>query len=97
MRATSNDDFAAFVPDRLGRVFRDDADFGQRVAGIGLDLEPDAKARLRLPDGGHFGAGIARDHVSGSRAEGLLGLACRGGRSKIRHNNNRSRVAVRKC
>ena len=49
-------------PDRLGRGLGDDADFGQRVAGVGLDLEPDAKPRLRVPDGDHFGAGIAGDH-----------------------------------
>ncbi len=53
-------------PDRLGRRFRNDADFGQRVAGVGLDLEPDAKPRLRVPDGDHFGAGIAGDHGGGA-------------------------------
>jgi hypothetical protein len=29
---------------------------------VGLDLEPDLEARLRLPDGDHFGTGIAGDH-----------------------------------
>ena len=53
---------AALLPDRLRRLFRDDADLGQRFAGVGLDLEPDAKARLGRPDGGHLGAGVARDH-----------------------------------
>jgi hypothetical protein len=27
-----------------------------------LDLEPDLEAGLRLPDGGHFRAGVAGDH-----------------------------------
>ncbi|MFM5954813.1 MAG: aldehyde dehydrogenase family protein [Novosphingobium sp.] len=30
---------------------------------MGLDLEPDAIARFRLPDRGHCGAGVAGDHV----------------------------------
>ena len=50
------------VPDRLRRRFRDHADLGHRLAGVSLDLEPDAKARLGRPDGGHLGAGIAGDH-----------------------------------
>src|SRR2546423_12849113 len=54
---------AGLVPDRPGGFFRDDADFGQRVAGMSLDLEPDAKPRLRLPYRGHFGPGIAWDHM----------------------------------
>ena len=33
-----------------------------RVGGMRLDLEPDAEAGLRLPDRGHFRAGIAGDH-----------------------------------
>ena len=41
---------AALVPDLLGRRFRDDAELGHGVGGMRLDLEPDAKARLRLPD-----------------------------------------------
>jgi hypothetical protein len=28
-----------------------------------LDLEPDLEARLRLPDGGHFRAGITGNHL----------------------------------
>ena len=54
---------AALFPDRLGRLLRDDAELGQRVAGIGLDLEPDAELGFRRPDGDHFRAGIAGDHV----------------------------------
>ena len=68
---------AALLPDRLRRLLRDDAEFGQRVAGVGLDLEPDAEARLGRPDRGHLGAGIAGDHRSGSRlvrlARGSIG------------------------
>ena len=55
-------DMAGALPDRRGGGLRDHADFGERVAGMGLDLEPDAKPRLRLPDLHHVGAGIARDH-----------------------------------
>ena len=62
MRATSKVDMPGLLPDRLGALLRDHADFGERVAGMRLDFEPDAKARLRLPDRNHFGAGIARDH-----------------------------------
>src|SRR3546814_15129169 len=35
---------------------------GLRVAGMRLDLEPDAEPVLRLPDGGHLGE-IGRAHV----------------------------------
>ena len=49
-------------PDASGGFLRDDAEFRQRVGRMGLDLEPDAKARLRLPDRGHFRAGVAGDH-----------------------------------
>ena len=45
----------ALVPDRLRRFLRDDAELGHRVGGMRLDLEPDAKPRLRRPDRGHFG------------------------------------------
>ena len=34
-----------------------------RVGGVRLDLEPDAKARLRRPDRGHFRAGVAGNHM----------------------------------
>ena len=55
-------DVPGAVPDRLGAFLRNDPDLGQRIAGMRLDLEPDAEARLGLPDGDHFGAGIAGDH-----------------------------------
>ncbi len=49
-------------PDRPGGFLGDGAEFGQRVGGVRLDLEPDLETGLRLPDGGHFRAGIAGDH-----------------------------------
>jgi hypothetical protein len=50
------------APDGLGVRLRDRAERGHRVAGMGLDLEPDAELRLGRPDGDHLGAGIAGDH-----------------------------------
>ena len=52
----------ALFPHDLGGVLGDHAQFGLRVAGMGLDLEPDAELVCGLPNGGHLGAGIARDH-----------------------------------
>ena len=49
-------------PDRLRGLFRNDAEFRQRIGRMRLDLEPDLEARLRLPDGGHFRTGVARNH-----------------------------------
>ena len=55
-------DVAGLGPDVFRALLGDHADFGEGVAGVGLDLEPDLEPRLRLPDGDHFGTGIARDH-----------------------------------
>ena len=52
----------ALGPDGFGGFLRDHAEFRQRVRRMRLDLEPDLEARLRLPDRGHFRAGIAGDH-----------------------------------
>jgi hypothetical protein len=52
----------ALVPDFFRRFLRDHAEFGHGVGGMGLDLEPDAEARLGRPDGGGFGPAVARDH-----------------------------------
>lgn len=52
----------ALLPDLGGGRFRDDAELGHGVGRVRLDLEPDAIARLRVPDRGHCGPGIARDH-----------------------------------
>ena len=46
------------------------AQLRQRLGRMRLDLEPDAEAGLRLPDLGHFFAGVARDHRRAFR-EGL--------------------------
>ena len=56
------DGVAAALPD-LGRgLLRHEAELGHGVEGVRLDLEPDAEARLRRPDVGHFRAAVARDH-----------------------------------
>jgi hypothetical protein len=52
----------AALPDRLGGRLGDHAEFRLGVAGMGLDLEPDAEAVLRLPDLGHFGPAVTRNH-----------------------------------
>src|SRR5216683_5855001 len=49
-------------PDRLCGVLRNHAEFRLRIRRVRLDLEPDLEARLRLPDGGHFRAGVAGNH-----------------------------------
>ena len=59
---------AATVADRLGGRFRDHPELGHGVGGMRLDLEPDAIARLRIPDRGHVGPGVARDHAASPRA-----------------------------
>ena len=53
------------VPDVLGAFLGHHAQLGQLGGGMGFDLEPDGKARLGGPDGDHFGAGVARDHIFG--------------------------------
>ena len=50
------------VPQGLGRAFGHNAQLGELLRRVRLDLEPDAIFRLRLPQGGHFGAGVAGDH-----------------------------------
>ena len=52
----------ALVPDLLGGGLRNDAEVGHGVGRVRLDLEPDAEARLRVPDRGHFGPSVAWDH-----------------------------------
>ncbi len=52
----------AALPHRARRTLRDDAERRLRVAGMGLDLEPDAEPVFRRPDPGHLGAAVARDH-----------------------------------
>ena len=55
---------AGLSPNRFGGGLWDDANLRQRVARMRLDLEPDAKPRLGVPNGDHFGPGITRDHGS---------------------------------
>jgi hypothetical protein len=52
----------ALFPDLFRRVLRHHAQFGQRVGGMRLDLEPDAEFGLGRPDRNHLFAGIAGDH-----------------------------------
>src|ERR1700722_1038162 len=56
------DDVAGLGPYRLRGRLRNDPQFRQCVSRMRLDLEPDLEARLGLPDGGHFRAGVAGDH-----------------------------------
>ncbi len=53
---------AALFPDGLRGLFRNDSEFGQCIAGMGLDLEPDPELRFRRPDCDHFRAGVTRYH-----------------------------------
>ena len=46
------------------------AEFGPRLAGRDLDVEPSLELVLLAPDGGHFGAGVARDHLGTMISEG---------------------------
>ena len=50
------------LPHGLGILARDHAQVGLGVAGMGLDLVPDAELGFGRPDGHHLGAGIAGDH-----------------------------------
>ena len=52
----------AFFADVLRGFLRDHVQLGQRLAGMRLDLEPDAELGLGGPDGDHFGPRIARNH-----------------------------------
>ena len=52
----------ALVPDFLGGGLRNDPELGERVGRMRLDLEPDAVARLRVPDRSHFGPSVAWNH-----------------------------------
>ena len=52
----------ALGPDFGGGRLRDDPKLGHGIGGVRLDLEPDAKARLRRPDRRHFGPGVTGYH-----------------------------------
>jgi hypothetical protein len=64
---------AGLVPYGLRCVCGDHAKLGLRVRRVRLDLEPDAELLFRRPDGGHFGPGIAGDHVRRLVREGGSG------------------------
>ncbi len=67
---------AALVANGLRGRSRDQAELGHGIGGMRLDLEPDAIARLRVPDLGHVGPGVARDHAASPRAsEAALRIA----------------------
>ncbi len=51
-------------PDGVGVFTGDHAQIGHRVTGVGFDFVPDFKFGFGRPDGNHFGAGIARDHLT---------------------------------
>ena len=71
IRATSKVASLALAQIVLAASFGITPSSAMRVRRMRLDLEPDLEAGLRLPDGGHFRAGIAGDHgalwVSGLR------------------------------
>ena len=75
MRATSKVALRPFSQIVFAASLRDDPKLRHGVGGMRLDLEPDAIARLRVPDRRHFGAGIARDHLylAGKLFAGKLG------------------------
>ena len=64
---------AALVPDILGRVMRNDAQLGHGSGCVRLDLEPNAKTGLGVPDGRHLGTAVARDHIFKASREGMRG------------------------
>src|SRR5215472_11559962 len=64
----------AVLADRARRRLGDDAERRLRIAGMGLDLEPDPQSLLGRPDPGHRGAAVARDHGR-VLARGASGLA----------------------
>jgi hypothetical protein len=68
---------AAALPDRVRRMLGDLAKLGHRLGGIGLNPEPDAEFRLRLPEVSHFGAAVAWDHAGG-KASSRRNLRMRG-------------------
>ena len=57
----------AGLPDSLGILAGDLADLGHGVAGMGLDLEPNAELGGGLPEPDHFLAGVSFDHFGLSR------------------------------
>src|SRR6185437_4286683 len=67
---------AGLFPDRARAFLGNHANFGQGVAGMRFDLEPDAKPCRGGPHRDHFGPGIARYHAFLSYATITPNLAC---------------------
>src|SRR5690606_31108959 len=83
-------------PDFLRRLLRHDAEFGERIGRMRLDLEPDAELGLGRPDGGHLGSGIARDHAFGLYLWGALLVADGRGRLNVlKPSRHRDPVVIR--
>ncbi len=78
---------AAALPHRGGGLRRDHADRGLGVAGMGLDLEPQAEPVGRLPDPAHCGSAVAGDH-GGLFAGGGLNGAVPAGRCQLFRTRN---------
>ncbi len=53
------------LPEGLSNAFRDNAEFGLRITGVGLDFKPDLILRVWFPDFSHLGALVAWDHFGG--------------------------------
>ena len=68
------------LPDGLRIFTRDHAEIGHGVAGMCLDLEPDAEFGLRRPYFDHVGTGISGDHFTARFRE----LSGRWGRLRLR-------------
>ena len=75
------------LPNRLRVFARDHAQIGHRVAGVRLDLKPDAEFRLGGPDGDHVGAGITGDHRLSSLALLRLGVSLRVRSGDVQHGD----------
>jgi hypothetical protein len=54
----------ALGPQRGRGLLRHDAERGEGIGRVGLDLEPDPVARLRVPDRGHLRPSVAGDHAA---------------------------------
>ena len=85
------------LPDRLGIGARDNADIGHRVAGMGLDLVPDAEFGFGRPDGDHVGAGIAGNHRRSLQIAVKTGFVALVVRQAVRGNPSLLRQSVRAC
>ena len=51
------------VPDGFGRFFRNNTKVSLGIAGMSFNFEPDTELVCGLPDIGHLGAAVARNHL----------------------------------